>query len=54
MAGNGVTGIVENSKVALSNRKVMDHAHSKLSEDLERQIMEEQQKGKTVSYILVD
>ncbi len=54
LAGKGVTGIVEKSNVALGNKKLMEDIHSKVSEDLERQIMKEQQEGKTVSYISID
>lgn len=54
VAGKGVIGVVDGKKTALGNKKLMEETHSTISEDLERQVNAEQQKGKTVSYISVD
>ncbi|MBS7255599.1 heavy metal translocating P-type ATPase [Flavobacterium branchiicola] len=54
VAGKGVTGTVNNTKVALGNKKLMNQVGAKISEDLENKIIAEQNLGKTVSYISVD
>jgi Cu+-exporting ATPase len=54
VSGKGVTGTVTNKKVALGNKKLMDHVSAMVSAELENQIIAEQKLGKTVSYISVD
>ncbi|TRX28912.1 copper-translocating P-type ATPase [Flavobacterium franklandianum] len=54
ISGKGVIGTVENKKVALGNKKLMEQVNSKVSDDLESKILIEQKLGKTVSYIAVD
>ncbi len=54
IAGKGVIGTVNNSKVALGNKKLMLQVHASISEDIESKIVAEQNLGKTVSYIAVD
>ena len=54
ISGKGVIGTVTNKKVALGNKKLMEQANAKVSEELENQIIAEQKLGKTVSYISVD
>lgn len=54
VAGKGVLGTVNNSKVALGNRKLMIHVNASIAEDIENKIIAEQKLGKTVSYIAVN
>jgi Cu+-exporting ATPase len=54
VTGKGVTGTVENKKVALGNKKLMEAVNAEVSEEIENKIIAEQKLGKTVSYISVD
>jgi Cu2+-exporting ATPase len=54
VAGKGVTGTVDNKKVALGNAKLMEEIKTSISESLSKQVLEEQVLGKTVSFISVD
>ncbi|EJL66893.1 heavy metal translocating P-type ATPase [Flavobacterium sp. CF136] len=54
IAGKGVIGTVNNSKVALGNKKLMNQIGASITEDIEKKIVAEQNLGKTVSYISVD
>jgi Cu+-exporting ATPase len=54
ITGKGVTGTVNNKKVALGNKKLIEQAKATVSDDLENKIIAEQKLGKTVSYIAVD
>lgn len=54
IAGKGVTGTVTHKKVALGNKKLMEHIKAQVSDDLENKIVTEQKLGKTVSYIAID
>lgn len=54
VTGKGVTGVVDGKKLALGNDKMMEEAGSKLSNQLQHKIQEEQKKGKTVPMLSVD
>ncbi|WP_394773280.1 heavy metal translocating P-type ATPase [Flavobacterium sp.] len=54
IAGKGVIGTVNNSKIALGNKKLMIEVGASVSEDIENKIIAEQNLGKTVSYIAVN
>jgi Cu+-exporting ATPase len=54
VAGKGVTGTVNNSKVALGNKKLMLQIGASISEAIENKVIAEQNLGKTVSYIAID
>ncbi|MDX1326783.1 MAG: heavy metal translocating P-type ATPase [Arenibacter sp.] len=54
VTGKGVTGTVEGKKVALGNQKMMEEAQVKLPDQLQKAVMQEQKKGKTVSFLAVD
>ncbi|MEO7088090.1 MAG: HAD-IC family P-type ATPase, partial [Bacteroidia bacterium] len=54
VTGKGVTGAVENKKIALGNNTLMADNNAKISDNLLALVKSEQEKGKTVSYILVD
>ncbi len=54
IAGKGVIGTVNNKKVALGNKKLIEQVKGTVSDDLETKIIAEQKLGKTVSYIAVD
>jgi Cu+-exporting ATPase len=54
IAGKGVTGTVENKKVALGNAKLLEQLSISISEELAMKVIAEQEQGKTVSFITVD
>ncbi|OXB07845.1 heavy metal translocating P-type ATPase [Flavobacterium pectinovorum] len=54
VAGKGVIGTVNNSKVALGNKKLMIQVNASIAEDIENRIIAEQNLGKTVSYISIN
>lgn len=54
VTGKGVTGSIENRKIALGNKKLMDEIEVSISQDFENQVITEQNLGKTVSYIAID
>jgi Cu2+-exporting ATPase len=54
VTGKGVTGIINGTKVALGNEKMMEEAEAEISETLQNKISEEQKKGKTVPMLSVD
>lgn len=54
VTGKGVTGIIEGKEVALGNEKLMDAVGSTLSEELKKEILQEQQNGKTVPMLSVN
>ncbi|MDP5201256.1 heavy metal translocating P-type ATPase [Flavobacterium sp. DG2-3] len=54
IAGKGVLGTIENKKIALGNKKLMDEIGASISEDLETKVIAEQNLGKTVSYISIE
>ena len=54
VAGKGVTGTVDGKKIALGNKKLMQETNNTISENLLNRVTEEQEAGKTVSYISVD
>ena len=53
-SGKGVSGIVNDKKVALGNEKMMEHAGATLSDDTLIKGEEAQKKGRTVSYLSID
>ena len=53
VSGKGVIGTVNNNKVALGNKKLMEEVGATIIEDVEQKIITEQKLGKTVSYISV-
>lgn len=54
VAGKGVLGTVNNSKIALGNKKLMEQINASVSDDFENKITAEQNLGKTVSYIAIN
>ena len=54
ITGKGVTGSVNDSKVALGNKKLMLEVGASVSAAIENNIISEQNQGKTVSYIAVN
>ncbi len=52
--GKGVVGTVNGKLIALGNKKLMEQVKANLSEEIEKNIIAEQEQGKTVSYISVD
>jgi Cu2+-exporting ATPase len=54
IAGKGVIGTVGNKKIALGNAKLLELSSISIPEDLSKKVVNEQEQGKTVSYIAVD
>ncbi|MDX1828686.1 MAG: heavy metal translocating P-type ATPase [Lutibacter sp.] len=54
VAGKGIKGVVEQKKVSLGNKKLMQQIKVVIPEKLEKEIISEQKLGKTVSYISLD
>ncbi|KAF2514235.1 heavy metal translocating P-type ATPase [Flavobacterium foetidum] len=54
IAGKGVLGIIENKKVALGNKKLMNEIGVSINQDLENKVTAEQNLGKTISYISIE
>ncbi|WP_410004445.1 heavy metal translocating P-type ATPase [Aequorivita nionensis] len=54
VTGKGVTGTINGKKIALGNEKMMQQAGADISEALQKEISEEQKKGKTVPMLSVD
>ena len=54
VTGKGVTGTINGKKIALGNEKMMQEAGADISQALQKNILEEQQKGKTVPMLSVD
>lgn len=50
IAGQGVVGTIDGKRVALGNKKLIDS----ISAEVEKQVVEQQNLGKTVSYLSVD
>ncbi|MCB0475256.1 MAG: copper-translocating P-type ATPase, partial [Flavobacteriaceae bacterium] len=53
LPGKGVTGMVNNRKVALGNDKLLQQLGIEIPETLLAEVVKEQEKGKTVSYIVI-
>ncbi|MDQ1167361.1 heavy metal translocating P-type ATPase [Flavobacterium sp. SORGH_AS_0622] len=54
IAGKGVIGTIENKKVALGNKKLMEEIGASVADDLESKVTAEQNLGKTISYIAIE
>jgi Cu2+-exporting ATPase len=54
VTGKGVTGISEEKKIAIGNEKLMQEINAEVDNKLQQQVREEQQQGKTVSYVAID
>jgi len=52
--GKGVIGTVDEKKIAIGNKKLMDQVKATLSEEIDKNVIAEQEHGKTVSYISVN
>jgi Cu2+-exporting ATPase len=51
VTGKGVTGMLDGKKLALGNKKLMEHVQANISPELHEQVKAEQNLGKTVSYL---
>lgn len=51
VTGKGVTGMLEDKKLALGNEKLMEEVNVDISSELKKQVEAEQKLGKTVSYM---
>ena len=54
ITGKGVSGKVSGKQLALGNTKMMEEVQATIPDSLEKEAIEEQKKGKTVSYLSVD
>ena len=54
VAGKGVIGTVGSQKVALGNAKLMEQVKVAIPDQLDKEVIDQQKLGKTVSYIAVD
>ncbi|MEH6765571.1 MAG: heavy metal translocating P-type ATPase [Aequorivita antarctica] len=54
VTGKGVVGTINGKQVALGNEKMMEEAVADISQVLQKEISEEQKKGKTVPMLSVD
>jgi len=54
ISGKGVVGSVNDKKIAVGNKKLIEQVNSNLSSEIENKVIETQNSGKTVSYISVD
>ncbi|MUP47390.1 copper-translocating P-type ATPase [Gramella sp. BOM4] len=54
VTGKGVEATFEGKRLALGNDKMMKDENAEISEALQKQVSEEQEKGKTVSMLAVD
>lgn len=54
VTGKGVTGTINGKRAALGNEKMMKEASADISEKIQKEISEEQKKGKTVPMLSVD
>jgi len=54
ITGQGVQGTIDNKKIALGNKKLMENIGASCSELIESKIIANQKLGKTVSYISID
>lgn len=52
--GKGVTGTINGKKIALGNEKMMEEAGADISEAFQKEISEEQKRGKTVPMLSID
>ncbi len=52
--GKGVVGSVDDKKIAVGNKKLMQQIDAEVSDNLNNKIVAEQKLGKTVSYVSVD
>jgi Cu2+-exporting ATPase len=54
VAGKGITGVVNDNKVAIGNEKLLIQLNIKISSTLKNEVIVEQKLGKTVSYIAIN
>ncbi len=52
--GKGVIGTVDGKKIAIGNKKLMGQVKANLLEDIDKEVIAEQEQGKTVSYISIN
>ena len=52
--GKGVVGIIDDEKIAIGNKKLIEQVKATLSDEIDKNVIAEQEQGKTVSYISVN
>ncbi|HEY5691944.1 MAG TPA: heavy metal translocating P-type ATPase [Cyclobacteriaceae bacterium] len=53
-SGLGVSGVINDQKVAVGNEKMMKHSQATLPDDIVKKAEESQKKGRTISYLSID
>jgi Cu2+-exporting ATPase len=51
IVGKGVTGLLDQQKIALGNQRLMEEIHAEITPETARQAEAQQQQGKTVSFL---
>lgn len=54
VTGKGVTGLTSGKNVAIGNNRLMEEIGAEVSDELQKKVKEEQEQGKTVSYVAID
>ncbi|MGW1454967.1 heavy metal translocating P-type ATPase [Salegentibacter agarivorans] len=54
ITGKGVTGTVNNKRIAIGNDKLMQAENVEIPSEINKKVTAEQEKGKTVSFVAVD
>tara|TARA_R110002012_G_scaffold213146_2_gene384226 strand:+ start:39 stop:1349 length:1311 start_codon:yes stop_codon:yes gene_type:complete len=54
VTGKGVTGTVNNKRIAIGNDKLMKAENVEIPSEIDKKVTAEQEKGKTVSFVAVD
>ncbi|MGB7785933.1 MAG: copper-translocating P-type ATPase, partial [Salinimicrobium sp.] len=54
VTGKGVTGMASGKEVAIGNEKLMQQLDVNVSEELQQKVKQEQEQGKTVSYVAIN
>jgi len=54
VSGKGVIGSIDDNNIAIGNKKLIEHVQATLTEEIDQLVRQEQERGKTVSYISVN
>ncbi|KIX19994.1 ATPase [Flavobacterium sp. 316] len=54
ITGKGVIGFINQEKISLGNKKILEQEGIQVLSEIEKEVILEQKKGKTVSYIAID
>ena len=54
ITGKGVVGTINQEKISLGNKKILEQEGIQVLSEIEKEVIAEQQQGKTISYIAID